>query len=117
METYAKWVLWVGIAEVDLQKEILPEPAEDLLESITKTQGPIHKNGLPLVAIYMHGEQVGYGVIISETKWSDEISAKNVFDTTVVRKAKNIRNDVAQIFKEVGIPNKPKIYNHIDLGE
>ncbi len=117
MSTYAEWRLWVGISQDNYLLEELPQTAEAFIDEVMRSFNPVQRDNLAIQSIGMHGETVGIGVVIHELNWETEIGEQNVFDPTIITKAKETQIALNKVFDDVGMHLRANIYNHIDLGD
>lgn len=88
---------------------------DELLDTLNKGE-PYVEEGLQIEAVNMHGATIGYGVILHELKWTDEIRAENKFPDGLCDKAKEILPQVQDILGRIGINGEVATWQHIDLG-
>lgn len=117
MGTYAEWRLWVGISKQDYDLDDMSPDAKSFINKVMESWAdPVERDNLDIVSIGMHGETVGFGVVISELSWGTEIEEGNVFDPFIAEHAQEVQLTLNKIFDELGIPNRAVIYHHLDLG-
>lgn len=116
MSTYAKHQIWVGVATHDLSREFI----EKLETHIGRHKGleDAEKNsGLPLQAISMHGETIGYGTMVHQLDWITTEEKPEIFESHKYSLAiEAAQAHLQYIFEKLELPIRVHCYHHIDLG-
>jgi|GEM_PF-2047799 len=117
MGIIAEWCFWVGLSELDYDLFEMPEGAKTFIEMVMEPWAePVNRDDLEIVSIGMHGETIGFGVIIYELSWETDIKTSNVFDPVMVAHAQEVQITLNKIFDQVGIAQRAALYHHINLG-
>jgi hypothetical protein len=114
MGTHAVWQLWVGATADDLTDA--PPSTDEMFDRMSDKDENVLIDGLEIKAIYMHGELVGYGVIISELSWQADLGPDNFFSPELVSRAQEAAVKLQQIFERLGLNPQVRLLHHIDLG-
>lgn len=127
MGTYAVYNLWVGVKKTEVEEVLSSRPDLDehwilkALNSSIEINVVVDRNDestwLKLEPIYMHGENIGFGVVIQELDWTDELDDTNEYKlgNDVADSALDALNDFFS-FQQQEFPFTAKLYHHIDLG-
>ena len=114
MSTYVEYVIWAGVPSDDLST-----PDAEALEALcadNKSSFSHERLRYEFCEVYMHGEEIGCGVIIKTLDWEPSLAEENEYNPTEAKVAKAILKIVKAKFKELGIVAIPRLYHHIDLG-
>ncbi|MEK7560343.1 MAG: hypothetical protein AAB539_00085 [Patescibacteria group bacterium] len=118
MSTYARWILWVGARNEDIDYDQITEEGKGFLEKLSEGVNIMAEYGTlqKIEEIHMHGRLVGLGIVCGNLDWTTDIETENEFhvpgDIELEIKKRVLQNDLARF----GIRVSPKVYHHIDLG-
>jgi hypothetical protein len=115
MSTYAHYKLWAGVLLKDL-----PDAGRDnsFVQDILNSHEPVsHGRMLDFTGIYMHGAEVGVGVVVFDLDWATTEEGPSVVDMSDISvTAADTLKEVSEILPAYDIKVVAKLYNHLDLG-
>lgn len=78
---------------------------------------PIEKDGITIDTVFMHGGEVGVGVVIKELSWDFKIGKENELNVSDIKDATDrVMREVASVLQGLDARLTPKVYHHIDFG-
>jgi hypothetical protein len=120
MSTHAEYILWVGVLTENLPEEIPAEGIGGFLLILQRAHMGVERQGRKFEAISMHGENIGYGIIIATLGWItlDE-TPENPSLTDWATRGQSLQKTVEKYFRDNGLPlDVPvEVYHHMDLRE
>lgn len=112
MGTYARYLVWVGVSIEEIRGTKSP-----FIERAMKRVDGAVVGGLRFQSIGMHGEIVGFGVVVQRVDWMPYLGTTNCFDSSVSIRAEYVLQHAIEIFLKHSMGwLVPKVYHHIDLG-
>ncbi|MGD0977139.1 MAG: hypothetical protein ABR875_02500 [Minisyncoccia bacterium] len=116
MGTYARWVLWIGVENDEIDNSKLPQTTVELIDAVREELDGLENGGVIFRDIFMSGVSVGFGVEVKELHWNTDLDSENYFDDDLTLEITEIQLRVPPIFRRLGLP-EPKLRHHIDLGD
>ena len=118
MGTYAHYYLWAGVLDTDLAKQHLSAEFEPFLGTLEEAHTPTERDGLSFQLIRMHGETIGYGVILKDLDWITTEDRPESPDLEFLGTLAASLEKVRSTFKKLGLPETApcNLYHHLDLG-
>ncbi|HEY9585732.1 MAG TPA: hypothetical protein VJJ02_04055 [Candidatus Paceibacterota bacterium] len=118
MGTYVVHRIWVGIAKQDVPEELI-EKLESHSNGCKGSEGTDKTPGFSfsLQEIHMHGETIGYGMVVHELDWKTTEEKPEIFEYHKYQLAvEGAQARLEHLFEKLRLPLRVHPYHHIDLG-
>lgn len=117
MSTHAQYYLWAGFLLEDHDDDFSDE-FQTFLDILRSSYPGIEREGFLFTSVGMHGETIGFGVVLTDLDWITFGERPASPDTEQLGKLSETLEAVRTAFIRIGLPEEVpcNLYHHLDLG-